>query len=72
MKYLLSYREKPLSMYVFTEDQTLLHRVLRSTSAGGVVHNDTLQHYSCKPTSHFIKKIELPRALKNSLGTICP
>ena len=39
-------REKPLGLYVFTEDQTLLQHVLRSTSAGGVLHNDVLQHYS--------------------------
>ena len=40
------YREKPLAAYVFTEDQALLHRVTRTTSAGGVVHNDTLLQYS--------------------------
>jgi aldehyde dehydrogenase (NAD+) len=39
-------REKPLALYVFTEDSSLLQKVLHSTSAGGVVHNDVLQQYS--------------------------
>ncbi|CAI7989817.1 Aldehyde dehydrogenase family 3 member A2 [Geodia barretti] len=35
-----------LALYVFTEDNSLLQRVLHSISAGGVVHNDVLQQYS--------------------------
>ena len=44
-------REKPLALYVFTEDNSLLQRVLHSTSAGGVVHNDVLQQYSGERSS---------------------
>ena len=37
-------REKPLAFYVFTESKSTFEYINRCTSAGGVVHNDTLMH----------------------------
>ena len=37
-------REKPLAMYVFTESKKTFNKVIRETSAGGVVQNDTVMH----------------------------
>lgn len=39
-------REKPLALYVFSEDRATLNRVNHLTSAGGVTHNDTFLHGS--------------------------
>ena len=35
-------REKPLSMYVFTESRATFEKINNMTSAGGVCHNDTI------------------------------
>ena len=35
-------REKPLSLYVFTESRKTFERINKLTSAGGVCHNDAL------------------------------
>jgi acyl-CoA reductase-like NAD-dependent aldehyde dehydrogenase len=35
-------REKPLTMYVFTESRKTFERINKLTSAGGVCHNDTI------------------------------
>ena len=35
-------REKPLSMYVFTESRATFEKINQLTSAGGVCHNDTI------------------------------
>ena len=43
-----SLREKPLAFYVFTESKQTFQKINRLTSAGGVVHNDTLMHCSSK------------------------
>ena len=38
-------REKPLVLYLFSRDRGVKERVLRGTSAGGTVINDTLIHF---------------------------
>jgi len=38
-------REKPLVLYLFSRDRAVKARVLRETSAGGTVMNDTLIHF---------------------------
>lgn len=38
-------REKPLALYVFARDRAMVDRVMRATSAGGTVINDTLIHF---------------------------
>ncbi len=38
-------REKPLVLYLFSRDRAVQQRVLRETSAGGTVVNDTLIHF---------------------------
>jgi len=38
-------REKPLVLYLFSRDHALQQRVMRETSAGGTVINDTLLHF---------------------------
>ena len=35
-------REKPLTLYVFTESRKTFERINKITSAGGVCHNDTI------------------------------
>ena len=35
-------REKPLSLYVFTESRKTFERINKLTSAGGVCHNDAI------------------------------
>jgi acyl-CoA reductase-like NAD-dependent aldehyde dehydrogenase len=37
-------REKPLALYLFSDDKAVVDRVLRETTAGGVTINDTLVH----------------------------
>ncbi len=37
-------REKPLALYVFTNDRKTANRVLRETSSGGAVVNDVMLH----------------------------
>ena len=37
-------REKPLAMYLFADDKTLVHKLEMSTSSGGYVVNDVLMH----------------------------
>ena len=39
-------REKPLAMYIFTEDKKFKNRILTSLSSGGVCVNDTIMHIS--------------------------
>ena len=41
-------REKPLAFYVFTESKQTFLKINRLTSAGAVVHNDTLMHASIR------------------------
>jgi aldehyde dehydrogenase (NAD+) len=38
-------KEKPLVLYLFSRDRRVKERVLRETSAGGTVINDTLIHF---------------------------
>jgi len=37
-------KPKPLSLYLFTNDRSVLEAVLRNTSSGGVCINDTVSH----------------------------
>uniref|UniRef100_A0A671K1S5 Aldehyde dehydrogenase n=1 Tax=Sinocyclocheilus anshuiensis TaxID=1608454 RepID=A0A671K1S5_9TELE len=39
-------REKPLALYVFSSDKTVIKRMLTETSSGGVTVNDVLMHYT--------------------------
>lgn len=39
-------RDKPLALYVFTEDRAVADRVLRETSSGGACVNDVVAHLS--------------------------
>ncbi len=39
-------RDKPLAMYIFTEDKKFKNRILTSLSSGGVCVNDTIMHIS--------------------------
>ncbi len=42
---LINKRDKPLALYVFSQDRKTIDTVLRSTSSGGVCVNDALIHY---------------------------
>ena len=50
-------REKPLAFYVFTESKQTFQKINQLTSAGGVVHNDTLMHCSSKSRGGVISVI---------------
>ncbi|XP_048017040.1 aldehyde dehydrogenase family 3 member A2 [Megalobrama amblycephala] len=39
-------REKPLALYVFSSDKTVIKRMLTETTSGGVTVNDVLMHYT--------------------------
>ncbi|KAJ8342240.1 hypothetical protein SKAU_G00321680 [Synaphobranchus kaupii] len=39
-------REKPLALYVFSQDKQLIKRVISETSSGGLLANDCLVHFS--------------------------
>uniref|UniRef100_A0A673K2B3 Aldehyde dehydrogenase n=1 Tax=Sinocyclocheilus rhinocerous TaxID=307959 RepID=A0A673K2B3_9TELE len=39
-------REKPLALYVFSSDKTVIKRMLAETTSGGVTVNDVLMHYT--------------------------
>ncbi|KAG9265768.1 fatty aldehyde dehydrogenase-like [Astyanax mexicanus] len=39
-------REKPLALYIFTQDNKLIQRMIAETSSGGVLANDCLVHFS--------------------------
>ncbi|KAI1902875.1 hypothetical protein AGOR_G00020810 [Albula goreensis] len=39
-------REKPLALYVFSQDNKLIKRMIAETSSGGVLANDCLVHFS--------------------------
>jgi len=41
--------QKPLALYLFTEDEDIQNRVIRETSSGGICINDTIVHIG---TSH--------------------
>ncbi|MGY1410609.1 MULTISPECIES: aldehyde dehydrogenase family protein [unclassified Luteimonas] len=38
-------RERPLALYLFSEERTSVEKILRATLAGGVTVNDTLVHF---------------------------
>uniref|UniRef100_A0A8C9L2P7 Aldehyde dehydrogenase family 3 member A2 n=1 Tax=Serinus canaria TaxID=9135 RepID=A0A8C9L2P7_SERCA len=38
-------REKPLALYVFSNNKQLIKRVISETSSGGVTGNDVIMHY---------------------------
>lgn len=37
-------REKPLALYIFSNDKKIVDSILKNTSAGGVSVNDTIMH----------------------------
>ncbi|KAG5269162.1 hypothetical protein AALO_G00198960 [Alosa alosa] len=39
-------REKPLALYVFSQDKKVIKRMLSETSSGGVTVNDVIMHYT--------------------------
>ena len=39
-------KEKPLALYLFTDNQTIENYVIKNISAGGVTINDTLMHFT--------------------------
>lgn len=39
-------KEKPLAMYVFSQDQSSIERLLRETSAGGTTINNVVAHFA--------------------------
>ncbi|XP_007904394.1 aldehyde dehydrogenase, dimeric NADP-preferring [Callorhinchus milii] len=39
-------RDKPLALYIFTNDKKLINRMIAETSSGGVTVNDCMIHYS--------------------------
>lgn len=41
-------REKPLAIYLFSNDKHAQDLFLHNTSSGGLVINDTMMHYSCE------------------------
>jgi len=45
MFYLCENREKPLALYIFSNDKNVLELLLKQTSSGGVVVNDVLMHF---------------------------
>ena len=42
----LQKQPKPLAMYLFSEDEKFVERVLQETSSGGVTVNDCILHYA--------------------------
>ncbi|XP_044759412.1 aldehyde dehydrogenase family 3 member A2-like isoform X2 [Coccinella septempunctata] len=40
-------REKPLALYVFSNDKSLVNLFEEQTSSGGVCVNDTIMHFAC-------------------------
>ncbi|XP_043574130.1 aldehyde dehydrogenase, dimeric NADP-preferring-like [Chiloscyllium plagiosum] len=44
--YFINKRDKPLALYIFSHNKTLIKRMIAETSSGGVTANDCLIHYS--------------------------
>lgn len=44
--YVLSFRSKPLTLYVFSSDQEMQNLFMRQTSSGSFCVNDTVSHYA--------------------------
>jgi aldehyde dehydrogenase (NAD+) len=43
---LINRKNKPLALYIFSEDQSHIRQILRNTSSGGACINDVLIHIS--------------------------
>ncbi|KAM9370624.1 aldehyde dehydrogenase family 3 member A2-like [Phaethornis superciliosus] len=41
----INHREKPLALYVFSNNKKLIKRVISETSSGGFVRNDVIMHF---------------------------
>nr|XP_023027138.1 fatty aldehyde dehydrogenase-like [Leptinotarsa decemlineata] len=41
-------REKPLALYIFSNDKTIHDLFLKNTSSGNMLINDTMMHFSCE------------------------
>lgn len=44
--YALSFRSKPLTIYVFSSDQEMQNLFMKQTSSGSFCVNDTVSHYA--------------------------
>lgn len=44
----INQREKPLALYVFSNDKKVIKKMIAETSSGGVTANDVLMHYTVK------------------------
>lgn len=44
--YALSFRSKPLTLYVFSSDQEMQNLFMKQTSSGSFCVNDTVSHYA--------------------------
>lgn len=42
---LLIFSDKPLALYIFTNDEAARNRIIANTSSGGVCVNDTIMHF---------------------------
>ncbi|XP_054857630.1 aldehyde dehydrogenase family 3 member A2 isoform X2 [Eublepharis macularius] len=42
----INQREKPLALYVFAKDKTIIKKMIAETSSGGVTANDVLMHFT--------------------------
>ncbi|KAH1178967.1 aldehyde dehydrogenase family 3 member A2 [Mauremys mutica] len=42
----INQREKPLALYLFSNDKKLIKRMISETSSGGVTANDVIMHYT--------------------------
>ena len=42
------FREKPLALYVFSKNKSVVEKMLQQTSSGGVTVNDVLMHITGK------------------------
>jgi len=48
MMYVFSRREKPLALYIFSNDKSKIQRMMDYTSSGGFLANDTIVHTAGK------------------------
>ena len=48
MTYVFSRREKPLALYIFSNDKSKIQRMMDNTSSGGFLANDTMVHTAGK------------------------
>lgn len=67
--YVLSFRSKPLTLYVFSSDQEMQNLFMRQTSSGSFCVNDTVSHYAGNNLQKKFQHISLYFPNNNSLLT---